>query len=62
MKANGFLVITEDKIDKRKKQIQLSEKAYRMLPQFEEIWLAGRKAMTAMLQENPEFMRSTENF
>jgi len=62
MKQKGFIDIVTDNRDRRRKLLQLSEKALKELPEFEKVWLAGKKAMIEMLAENQEFLSSLKKF
>lgn len=51
MRKKGYLEITKDEHDSRKRQIQLSEKARDKLPMFEKIWAAGRDSLKEIIEE-----------
>lgn len=50
MKKKGYVEITEDENDSRKRQIQLSQKAKNKLPMFEKIWGAGRESLIEIIK------------
>lgn len=56
MKNLGFIQVSTDEKDNRKKLLCLSEKALRDFPKFERMWLAGKQAMTEMLEQNPHLL------
>ena len=62
MKQKRYVDIDTDAKDSRKKTVRLSEKARSMLPGFEQIWNAGRKAVREMLEENEHFMSALDEF
>jgi len=62
MKQKGFIDIVTDNRDRRRKLLQLSEKALNDLPEFEKVWLAGKKAMIEMLAANQDFLSSLKKF
>lgn len=58
----GYVEVTRDRQDGRKKQVQLTQKAIDELPKFERIWHAGQKAIQEVLTANREFYDSLEKF
>lgn len=58
----GYIDIIEDKTDRRKKQLRLSKKALKKLPEFERIWDAGQKSIRDILKGNEEFFNTLEKF
>ncbi|TRZ43568.1 MarR family winged helix-turn-helix transcriptional regulator [Robertkochia solimangrovi] len=50
MKAHGYIKSIRDKTDKRKFQLELSEKARSKMPLLETYWAAGNLALEQMLE------------
>lgn len=62
MASRGYIDVVDDERDGRKKRLQLSHKARRELPRFEQIWDAGRRAIEEMLETNQGFLEALERF
>lgn len=60
MKKKGYIDTVDDLSDSRKKQLQLSEKAKRELPQFEFVWNAGQASISKMLEDDVTFLSKLE--
>ena len=56
MKAKGYIDIIADTKDNRKRQLQLSAKAKRLLPYFETIWNSGQLSIQQMLEGDRSFL------
>ncbi|MEQ9232394.1 MAG: MarR family transcriptional regulator [Cyclobacteriaceae bacterium] len=61
MKKNGYIEIISDKVDSRKKQISLSEKAKEKLPELERVWKGGKATIEGLLLKNKTFVKQLEN-
>ena len=59
MEANGYLDSATDKVDSRKRQFRLSEKAHAKIPEFEKIWIAGTKSVQKLFADS-SFMDQLE--
>lgn len=57
MKKNGYIRSVLDPTDNRKYQLTLSKKAKSKLPQLQEYWIAGEKALEEMLEHNTELLK-----
>ncbi len=62
MVKKGYLEISADESDKRKKILTLTEKALSELPKFEKVWNAGQKSIRDILKGNVEFFESLDKF
>lgn len=62
MAQKGYIVITTDKKDSRKKILRLSQKAVKNMDKFEKIWQAGQDSVKEMLKLNSQFLISLERF
>lgn len=60
MKEKGYLEVLPDAQDKRKQQLQLSEKALKELPRLEKLWDAGHQSIVDLLADSPDFLESLE--
>lgn len=56
-----YVLIGADKSDSRKKMVELSAKAHRMMPKFEKIWSAGQSGVRELLETNPHFMTALDD-
>lgn len=56
MKDKGYISSVKDQKDKRKSQLQLSEKAKKEIPQLHTYWDAGVKALREMMNDNEELL------
>ncbi|MGO3184392.1 MAG: MarR family winged helix-turn-helix transcriptional regulator [Aequorivita sp.] len=57
MKNKGYVSSVRDKKDKRKSQLQLSEKAKNELPELHKYWNAGVEALKEMMNDNQELLK-----
>ena len=48
----GYINVSQDKYDKRKKTLSLSKKAITSLPDFEKVWDAGQKSIREIIKSN----------
>lgn len=62
MKQRGIVKVSAGKVDQRQKHVSLSAKTQKLLPQYEQIWEAGRRAIEEMLGRNAAFMESLADF
>ena len=60
MKKLGYIDVAEDSSDMRKRQLCLSDKALRHLPDFEKVWQGGEKSIKKMLNKDKQFLKSLE--
>lgn len=58
MKGKGYVETETDPFDSRKQILSLSEKAHRLLPQFEKYWEACVRTMKELIEDNSEFLIS----
>lgn len=56
MKKKGYIDVIIDSNDNRKRQLQLSQKAIKDLPMFENIWAAGQESIKEMLEKDEMFL------
>ena len=56
MKKNGYIESHQDMEDNRKFYLRLSEKAKKELPQLENYWQAGIKALEELLEHKTELL------
>lgn len=56
MKKRGYVEVTTDQYDGRKKVLRLSRKAEKRLPEFRKIWNAGQKSIRDLLRKNGELI------
>jgi len=61
MEKAGYLVITPDQSDSRKKHVLLSDKAFENLPRFEEVWNAGTEGVRKLFTEDNNFLDQLES-
>jgi DNA-binding MarR family transcriptional regulator len=61
MTDRGYLKVSVDPDDSRKRVIGLSRLARKRLPAFERIWAAGQQAVAEILKANPGFLRSLQS-
>ena len=61
MEQNGYLTVTSDAKDARKRNFTLSPKAIERLPELEAIWEAGIVAVGNMFKEGSNFMEELES-
>jgi MarR family transcriptional repressor of emrRAB len=62
MKRKGYVKLSQDRRDLRRKIVQLSNKAEKLLPEFEKVWEAGQAPIHIALRDNPEFLIALERF
>lgn len=62
MADKGYLKVDKNPVDKRKNDVSLTEKSLILLPSLHIIWQAGQQAIHDVLQNNPTFMTSLEQF
>ena len=62
MSKNGYIKVSIDRYDHRRKLLQLTNKAKKNLPMFEEIWKAGQKSVREILKDNKDFINCLEAF
>ena len=62
MLKKGYIDITVDDKDNRKKILRLSAKAKKNMPKFEKIWDAGQNSVREMLKSNHDFLSSLDIF
>ncbi len=62
MQDMNYVLIYSDSNDSRKKVVELSDKAKKELPRFEQIWSAGQRAVKQILESNPNFMSALDEF
>ncbi|MFA8342877.1 MAG: MarR family winged helix-turn-helix transcriptional regulator [Rhodothermaceae bacterium] len=62
MSNKGYIEVTRDKTDTRKKNIQLSKKAKKEFPEFLRVWNGGQKAVKQILRTNKHFLPALESF
>ncbi len=60
MIANGYLLSSKDKADKRKTIFKLTEKAHTALPEIHEIWQVGREVIFEILDEDIAIIQHLE--
>lgn len=56
MKEKGYIKSKRDKEDLRKYHLKLSEKAQQELPQFEQYWKAGNRAVEEMMNHSKKLL------
>ncbi|MDC9723675.1 MAG: MarR family transcriptional regulator [Urechidicola sp.] len=52
MTTKGYIISERDTVDKRKQNIKLTQKSYKLLPQLEHIWNSCENAIYKMLNED----------
>jgi DNA-binding MarR family transcriptional regulator len=57
MTAKGYIVSEKDAIDKRKQNIQLTQKSLDLLPELEQIWNSCEDAIYKMLKEDLSILK-----
>lgn len=62
MTDKGYIVSERDSKDKRKQNIQLTQKSHYLLPELEEIWQSCERAILKMLNEDLSIIRKTAPF
>ncbi|NET35684.1 MAG: MarR family transcriptional regulator [Cyanothece sp. SIO1E1] len=62
MKTKGYIELTMDPGDQRRKLISLSPKAQKHLPQFKKVWAAGQRSIAEMLEGNMVFLQGLTAF
>ena len=62
MKAKGYVELSMDPADQRRKLIRLSAKAQEHLPQFKKVWAAGQQSIAEMLEWNRAFLQGLTAF
>ncbi len=60
MKKNGYVQAFKDSTDLRKHNIELTDKAIKMLPKIHAYWMAGEKALQELLANSPSFLQQLE--
>ena len=61
MEKAGYVVITPDQSDSRKKHVRLSDKAIDNLPRFEEVWKAGTEGVKKLFSDSANFLDQLES-
>lgn len=61
MEENGYLVSNQDKVDSRKKNYTLTEKAHNHIPEFEQVWRAGTSGISSLFSDGDEFLRQLQS-
>lgn len=62
MEQKGYVNVLIHPEDNRRKVIRLTDKAKQSLPELNEIWQAGQKAIEEILGSNTHFLDSLEQF
>jgi DNA-binding MarR family transcriptional regulator len=57
MNAKGYLTVINDKLDKRKQIVSLSEKAVSSMPDFEILWNSCEAAILSILDHDLNIMQ-----
>ena len=62
MQKSGYVDISVDAEDHRKKLLCLSKKAKDELPVFEKVWSAGQRSVQQILEDNDQFFEALKGF